>query len=206
MLPLPCAAWPCGVGMSSYWSLQLLSLEGHRQEGFLIDVSANATFQLSLLSPMSSEPTFYQSLSGHQGYQPDLWPTPELTGLPQPGPQQSFSLQPGPEAGQGGTPGPETHLPVSVEQPQALEGRVWEDTLWTHPVPGKTCRPAWTPWERANRGGRCGEQWVQMLLEPGETQVVECRCCREPAQCFWYSATMGGACCLLSDLLSPWAA
>ncbi|XP_058516694.1 protein transport protein Sec16B isoform X3 [Ochotona princeps] len=90
----------------------------------------------------ATEPTLYQDLSGYQGYpkapgyQLDPWPTAELTDLPQPGPQQPFSLQPGPEAGQAGTPGPETHLPVSVEQPQAPEGRVWEDTLWTHPVPG----------------------------------------------------------------------
>lgn len=116
---------------------------------------------------MSSENTFHQTLSGHQGDSKAtgdpsaMWPTVEPMGPAWPSPQQPFPLQPGSypaggDLGQTGVPVPlysvpETHLPGiggGMAVTEAPGGRAWEEAQRTHPAPGKTCA-RWQPGMRS---------------------------------------------------------
>ncbi|XP_019501955.1 PREDICTED: protein transport protein Sec16B isoform X2 [Hipposideros armiger] len=102
----------------------------------------------------TTENTFYQDLSGHQGDpeatedRPALWPTAEQTVPAQPSLQQPFPLQPGsyPAGGGLGQTGvsvplysvPQMHLPGtggSMAVTEAPAGRAWEETQQMPPLP-----------------------------------------------------------------------
>ncbi|XP_004372909.1 protein transport protein Sec16B [Trichechus manatus latirostris] len=100
----------------------------------------------------TTENTFYQDLSGHQGYSEPLgyrsapWPMPEQTDPSQPSSQQPFPLQPvGGGAGPTGAPlplysVPETHPPGtgrSVAVTAAPGARAREEALQAHPPLGE---------------------------------------------------------------------
>uniref|UniRef100_A0A8C5XUY8 SEC16 homolog B, endoplasmic reticulum export factor n=1 Tax=Microcebus murinus TaxID=30608 RepID=A0A8C5XUY8_MICMU len=156
--PLAVAGHGGDRGLEPDWLAQLRRLqEGLQQKltGDLVDPHS-ARSDISGSRGATTENTFYQDLSGPQGYseapghRSALWPTSEQTCLPQPSPQQPFPLQPGSYpagggAGQTGAPMllysvPETHLPGtsgSVAVTQVPGGTVWEETLQTHPLPGE---------------------------------------------------------------------
>uniref|UniRef100_A0A8C8Z1H5 Protein transport protein sec16 n=1 Tax=Prolemur simus TaxID=1328070 RepID=A0A8C8Z1H5_PROSS len=145
-------------GLEPAWLVQLRRLqEGLEQKltGDLVDPHS-AHSDISGARGTATENTFYQDLSGPQGYseapghRSALWPTPEQTCVTQPSPQQPFPLQPGSYpagggAGRTGAPVPlytvlETHLPGtdgSVAVTRVPGGMVWEETLQTHPAPGE---------------------------------------------------------------------
>ncbi|XP_071076163.1 protein transport protein Sec16B isoform X3 [Desmodus rotundus] len=104
----------------------------------------------------TTENTFYQDLSGHQGdseatVDPSAsWPTVEPMGPVRPGPQQPFPLQPGsyPAGGDWGQTGvpvplysvPKTHLPGisgGLAVTEAPRGRAWEGAQQTQTYPGE---------------------------------------------------------------------
>uniref|UniRef100_A0A8D1LZ71 Protein transport protein sec16 n=1 Tax=Sus scrofa TaxID=9823 RepID=A0A8D1LZ71_PIG len=104
----------------------------------------------------TTEHTFYQDLSGHQGNSEALggcsaqWPTPEQTGPAQLSPQQPFALQPGSYPAGGGSQQtgvpvplyavPETH-PAGTLGSVAVTGapgeRAWEEAQQMHSPPGE---------------------------------------------------------------------
>uniref|UniRef100_A0A8D0PZU9 Protein transport protein sec16 n=1 Tax=Sus scrofa TaxID=9823 RepID=A0A8D0PZU9_PIG len=104
----------------------------------------------------TTEHTFYQDLSGHQGNSEALggcsaqWPTPEQTGPAQLSPQQPFALQPGSYPAGGGSQQtgvpvplyavPETH-PAGTLGSVAVTGapgeRALEEAQQMHPPPGE---------------------------------------------------------------------
>ncbi|XP_069336352.1 protein transport protein Sec16B isoform X3 [Eulemur rufifrons] len=145
-------------GLEPAWLVQLRRLqEGLEQKltGDLVDPHS-ARSGISGARGTATENTFYQDLSGPQGYseapghRSALWPTPEQSCVTQPSPQQPLPLQPGSYparggAGQTGAPVPlyavpETHLQGtdgSVAVTWVPGGTVWEETLQTHPAPGE---------------------------------------------------------------------
>uniref|UniRef100_A0A8D1M1H6 Protein transport protein sec16 n=1 Tax=Sus scrofa TaxID=9823 RepID=A0A8D1M1H6_PIG len=125
----------------------------------------------------TTEHTFYQDLSGHQGNSEALggcsaqWPTPEQTGPAQLSPQQPFALQPGSYPAGGGSQQtgvpvplyavPETH-PAGTLGSVAVTGapgeRAWEEAQQMHSPPGKTCQRVREP-----RVRRCGKEQASDL-------------------------------------------
>nr|XP_033710622.1 protein transport protein Sec16B isoform X8 [Tursiops truncatus] len=138
----------------------LVHLRGHHkelQQKVAGDIGDPCSAHSDILGARkTTDDTFYQDLSGHQGNsealgdRSALWPTLEPMGPAQPSPQQPFPLQPssypaGGGSGQTGVPVPlysvpEAHLPGtggSVAVTGTPGGRAWEEAQQMHPPPGE---------------------------------------------------------------------
>ncbi|XP_029416056.1 protein transport protein Sec16B isoform X3 [Nannospalax galili] len=111
------------------WLMQLRRLHKELEKKRAGDLGDPDSACSAISGARGTTDTFYQELSGYQGYSEDpgyhaaLWPTPAPTGLSQPSPHQPFPLQQGPysEGGGAGHMGvpvplysvPATHLPLT---------------------------------------------------------------------------------------------
>lgn len=155
--------------LEPHWLMQLRRLHEELVKKAAGDLGDPHSAHSDISEARGTTDTFYQELSGHQGYSEDpqyhsaRWPTPEHTGLSQPSPQQPFPLQQGPYsegrgAGHLGAPVPLYSIPAT-QQPVTsgggnsssnsgvtVTGAPGErDTVQIHPALGENTTPQEDP-------------------------------------------------------------